>query len=616
MNLQGYKGSEIFLNEKDRGNSFKEAIQSSVGDYTGTLRKMMINHYVDPILRTGTLKEDNPNTYAVIEQMTDSALNRVENKMDLIDTGIRNGVDTIAKGIYDVMGKDFKPGDPVFDRIKNSVLETFYLMKLMAKPVFAVGQIMSTPVQAIRHMAYDGGFRAYWSFGKGLAKLASGDEELRNSMFRVSQTTNTFEPQFIEALHLNKNDNSLIEAIKKYVFLNKVNEGADSMSRAMTYAAMYEHYKSLGNSPAEAERLAMHGTDTTMVQYGRSEQAPIFQHAGIMGEMVRPLQTFGQAQLANIIGDIRHFETMKPSTWAPLLVYGLTASAVGGVLSVQFIQEYEIIRKWLAAKFPEYAPPSILDLIARDESMMDRILPDSDAQRHAIMLGIPSMSGIDLSSSVRSNETFGTLVGAVAMAEENWTRLFPLISFGADAVQGAGTLLAKSLGKPQTAGETSKAINQLAPVGPIAYGSKELLGLNETKIGNEGTGMMPLGSTGDASKPRTRTDVVAGLMGTKSTNDRITTLAALQRTADDKQRQVQIKRLADLAIETGNPEYLEKIVSMNVTESALKNMIGTELFNRLMDVDTRYIINSKGKVPANAETARKVNVLNKFRSSQ
>ena len=525
-------------------------------------------------------------------------------------------MDTIAKGVYDVLGKEFKPGDPVFDKIKNNVLETFYLMKLMAKPVFAVGQVLSTPVQAIRHMAYDGGFRAYLSFGKGLAKLVTSDAELKDSMFRVSQTTNTFEPQFIEALHLNKNDNSIVEGIKKYVFLNKVNEGADSLSRALTYAAMYEHYKSLGKSKAEAEKLAMHGTDSTMVQYGRSEQAPIFQHSGIAGEMVRPLQTFGQAQLANIISDIRHFETMKPSTWAPLLTYGLTATAVGGVLSVQFIQEYEIIRKWLATKFPEYAPPPILDLIAHDETMMDRILPDNEAARHAVMFGLPSMSGIDLASSVRANETFATMIGAVILSEEAWVRMFPLLNFTADAMSGAGTLTAKALGNPTTAGQTAKAIQQVAPVGPIAYGAKELAGVNETRIGGKNTGMMAMGATGDASLPRTKTDIVAGLMGTRSTNDRLTTLATIQRAETDKKRNLQVKNLADLAIETGDPKYLEKIVALNVTPTALKNMIGTEMYNRLVESDTRYIVNAKGKAPATAETARKAQVLDKFRRTE
>ena len=614
-NLEGYKGSEVFASAKERGNSFKEAIQNSVNDYTGTLRKMQINHSVEPIIRNGA-ETMHPDTLAVIQQMSDSALNKVENKMAVLDDSVRNWVDSAAKTLYDVAGKEFKPGDPVFDKIKNGMLETFYLTKLMAKPVFAVGQVISTPVQAIRHMAYDGGLRAYMSFGKGLFKLAINDKELKDSIFKVSQETNTFEPQFIEALHLNKNDSSLLEGIKKYVFLNKVNEGADSLSRVLTYASMYEHYKSLGKTKAEAEQLAMHGTDTTMVQYGRSEQAPMFQHTGIVGEMARPLQTFGQAQFANLVGDIKHFKTLQPKTWAPLLTYGLTATMVGGVLAPAFITEYEIIRKWLNAQHPEYSIPSVLDLVAHDDSMIDRIIPDNDLVRKTIEYGLPSLSGVDLSSSVRANENFTTLLGSVLLAEESWTRMFPLIQVTADTVSGGSVLISEALGKKHTDADLSKAVNKALPVGPIAYGAKELLGVNETNIMDKQTGMMPLGNTGMAEKPRETKDVVAGLMGTRSTDDRFETQKALNRTEIDKNRQNQIKRLADLAIETGDPKYIEKIVSYGVDSKTLENMIGSEVWSRLADVETRYLVNSKGKAPANYETARKANLLNKFRSSQ
>lgn len=614
-NLEGYKGSEIFASAKERGNSFKEAIQNSVNDYIGTLRKMQINHSVEPILRNGA-ETMHPDTLAVIQQMSDSALNKVENKMAVLDDSVRNWVDSVAKTLYDVAGKEFKPGDPVFDKVKNGMLETFYLTKLMAKPVFAVGQVISTPVQAIRHMAYDGGLRAYMSFGKGLFKLAINDKELKDSIFKVSQETNTFEPQFIEALHLNKNDSSLLEGIKKYVFLNKINEGADSLSRVITYASMYEHYKSLGKTKAEAEQLAMHGTDTTMVQYGRSEQAPMFQHAGIVGEMARPLQTFGQAQFANLVGDIKHFKTLQPKTWAPLLTYGLTATMVGGVLAPAFITEYEIIRKWLNAQYPEYSIPSVLDLVAHDDSMIDRIIPDNDLVRKTIEYGLPSLSGVDLSSSVRANENFTTLLGSVLLAEESWTRMFPLIQVTADTVSGGSVLISEALGKKHTDADLSKAVSKALPVGPIAYGAKELLGVNETNIMGKQTGMMPLGNTGMAEKPRQPVDVVAGLMGTRSTDDRFETQKALNRTEIDKNRQNQIKRLADLAIETGDSKYIEKIVSYGVDSKTLENMIGSEVWSRLADVETRYLVNSKGKAPANYETARKANLLNKFRSSQ
>ena len=614
-NLEGYKGSEIFADNKERGNSFKEAIQSSVGDYTGTLRKMQINHYVEPLLRNGQ-ESMHPDTYAAVKQMTDSALNKVENKAQGIDDWVRNSVDSMVKKGYDIVGKDFKPGDPVFDKVKNGMLEAFYLTKLMAKPVFAIGQVLSTPVQAIRHMAYDGGFRAYMSFGKGLLSLATNNKDLKDSMFRVSQTTNVFEPQFIEALHLNKNDSSLLEGIKKWVFLNKVNEGADSFSRVLTYASMYEHYKSLGKTPAEAERLAMHGTDATMVQYGSSEQAPVFKHTGIAGEMARPLQTFGQAQLANIIGDIRHFQTMKPSTWAPLLTYGLTATLMGGAISPTFVTEYELIRKWLGMSHPEYALPSILDIVAHDDSIIDRILPDSDAARKAVLYGLPSMTGLDLASSVRANQGFATLLLSVLSAEENWQAMFPLITYAATTASGMGTIASELMGKKHTDGELSKGISAAMPTGPLTYGTKELFGVNETNLFGDNTGMMPLGNTGTAEKPREPIDIVAGVLGTKGTDDKFETQKALHRTEIDKNRQTQIKKLADLAIETGDQKYLEKIVSYGLDEKTLKSMIGSEVWSRLADVETRYLVNSKGKAPANYETARKASLLNKFRSSE
>lgn len=126
----------------------------------------------------------------------------------------------------------------------------------------------------------------------------------------------------------------------------------------------------------------------------------------------------------------------------------------------------------------------------------------------------------------------------------------------------------------------------------------------------------PLGNTGTASKTREPIDIAAGLMGTRSVDDRFETQKALQRTEIDKNRQAQIKRLADLAIETGDQKYIEKIVSYGIEGNALKAMIGSELWSRLADSETRYLINSKGKVPSNYESGRKASLLNKFRSQE
>lgn len=615
MNLSGYKGSELFASDAERGASFKEAIQASVADYTGSLRKMMINHHTDPILKLGDLAQTHPSTHAAATQMVDSALNRVTNHMQGFDVALRNSVDAIAKSVVDVAGGEFKPTKPVFDSTKNAVLEAFYLMKIMAKPAFAVGQVISTPVQALHAMTRVNGLKAYVSFGKGMFKLATNNPELRSSLDRVSQNTNTFEPQFIEALHLNQTDSKLLNGIKKYVFLNRLNEVADSFSRVLTYSAMYENYRAEGHSTFDAERLAMQGTDSTMVAYTRAEQAPVFQHMGIAGEMARPLQTFGQQQLANVIADIRHFETMHPSTWVPLLTYGLMSTLVGGAVSAMFMQEYELIRRYLNRKFPEHRLPSILDMVAHDDSFMDRILPDSNVAREAVLYGLPSITGIDLASSTRANETFGTLVGSVLLAEKNWNEMFPLLTFAGDTVSGVVTLTSEAMGNTHQSGELRKATQQALPVGPIAYGANELMGVNTTKIAGENTNKIAVGKDGSALMDRTPTDITAGLLGTKSTKERHITQQAYQDSQEDKERKANIQRLASLAVQTGDKKYVEKLATYGLNGDQLQSLLSGDVYNKLVDMQIRTITNKQGNVVDNPETARKAKRLFNFRGS-
>ena len=91
-------------------------------------------------------------------------------------------------------------GSDSFDSIHGNVLEAFYLMKLMAKVTFPLSQVLGA-AQGIREMSYDGGYiRPYISFAKGIGKLITNDADLRSVLEKASQETNTFEPQFIEAL--------------------------------------------------------------------------------------------------------------------------------------------------------------------------------------------------------------------------------------------------------------------------------------------------------------------------------------------------------------------------------------------------------------------------------
>ena len=63
-----------------------------------------------------------------------------------------------------------------------------------------------------------------------------------------------------------------------------------------------------------------------------------FQHlGGIIGEGMRPLQTFGQMTVGNLVADVkRMFDNPKKlKSYAPFIMYGLTATLLGEQLQVQ-----------------------------------------------------------------------------------------------------------------------------------------------------------------------------------------------------------------------------------------------------------------------------------------
>jgi len=282
-NLSGYMGNELFMSNKELGASFKKAIQQSVDDYSGGIRKMIIQHHTDPILEKLQAQNLDENTLLSAKQMVESSLNRTENNFEKFDDALRNNWD---KALLNLTGKIKANGKYSFDHFSNNALEFFYVMKLMPKIGFAVGQLMSLG-SAVREMSYDGGFiRPYWSAGKALTKLVSGDNDLKDTLAKISQESNTFEPKFIEALHLSESENKIWKFTKDYLLLGKLNEGVDSFTRMMTFASNYEMYKDLGFSKAEDERRAMENTDSTMVTYGKTEAAPIFNKTGILGSAI------------------------------------------------------------------------------------------------------------------------------------------------------------------------------------------------------------------------------------------------------------------------------------------------------------------------------------------
>jgi len=620
-NMSGYMGSELFHNADERGVSFLKAIQQSVNDYSGGIRKMQIQHYGDPLINTpNAIASLDPSTRATMQQMVDSAMNRIpKNYLEHVDSGATEAWDTVAKKVQgDVLKANGKDSANAF---YNAGLEFFYLTKLMSKVIFPISQVL-TAATAIREMSHDGGFiRPYLGVGKALTKLLINDKKLKETLYDVSQKSNTFEPQFMEALHLTSDSSKMWEGVKTYVLLNKVNEAADSLSRMLVFASAKEMYSDLGMGEHSAIRKAQEVTDSTMVPYGKTETAPIFDNLGAVGQAIKPLQTFGQQQLANFVSDFRAMKATNPNSWAPMVNYALVSSVLGGVISVQLAQEYELYRQFMEKHFPKYAPKSLLEIAKETPDLLDRVDVDPDMVQKAVSYGLlPALSGMDVATSMRANQTFLTLLGAVITGNEEWYKMMPLLSDAVSKGSAVITIGKNLAGGYTTDAEMKQAITDVMPQGHLGYLAKELGGYNTTKFAGKeavntatGTPMTMAGANSGAAVPRTPTEIASGLLGTKSTDEKLALDTTREATLTDKAKSARIERLYNV-LASADPKsskakaIMQELVSYGIDEKAIEARLETEAFNRHVPVDVRSIANKSGMPESkrNVEKAQRI----------
>jgi hypothetical protein len=618
-NIGGSKGDQFFRSAEELGAGFKEGIQDSAQEYTSGLRNMILKTRTELMLEKA--KGDDPIAVMASRQMLDSALGRVPNKLEGFDQAIRNTVDAVARSIVESFGGNYTKENPLANSIQSAVLSTFYLFKVLPKISLLITQLLS-PIQAVRHMAYDGGLRATKSFGKGLYKLMSGDAELYDSLYRVSQRSNIIEPQFMEALGLQAGQKKTIvgittEFIKDWLLLKKPTEFSDIMSRAITYSMMYTHYRDLGLSVKNAERRAMHGTDSTMAAYSSGETAPVFKNlGGFIGESMRPLQTYGQTQVGNFIADYNHFKGKDPKTWAPMMVYGITATIMGGAATGMIISQYEAIRNLLLMTAPSYAPPSPLDIIRSMPDFLDGVVEDPDAQEKLLAYGVPSMSGMDIGSSARISETLPsnllTVISAMVEGKNEVMKLFPATNNAMNMVGGTATLSKKALGGNVTDNEMRTALTGVLPSGTIGWGAKELAGVNTTKVLGQNTNNIAVGKKQEAMMPRGSMELFSNVLGSKSTNERFQLDKNLQDSKEDYIRNQQKKKTIDLWRDTGDIKYVEKlIVDFGMTETQINTALQTQVWKAFVPKHLRTIMDQNGNITSQ-ENQRKAKRLFRF----
>jgi len=466
----------------------------------------------------------------------------------------------------------------------------------MAKPLFALAQVLQTtmiiPEMAMEHH----GLRAFYSFGKGMTKVLTGNKELMDHIKEVSQEYNVTEAQYLESMNLNKHTGTngkiskVLNSIEETVLMGKVGKGADSMSRMLSYAAAYTHYTDLGLPKAEASARARLATDKAMNTYDSASSAAMFENLGIIGQGMKPLTSFGLNQLGNFIS---YAKSAKGGDVAPLVSYALVATAMGGVLSLPFIQEYERFRQ-IAEKMFDMTMPSILEIFSGDESFLDRLNITSQDAKDVALYGLPALSGIDMTSSMRSNETLVSIMAAVALGQEDAKKLFPVLGATVDTVMAVPKAVG-ALGGMGSVAEGRTAIDSIIS-GPIGYGLKEMRGLNTTKSLGKSTNMINTGRTGDADIERTPTDIMAGFLGGRSVRQRSGDTQAFEMAARDKIRQQKQQDLMNMLSETGDPKYVKRLIDTGMTAEQVMSGIEAGVYKKNVEQYIRYFVSPKGTV--------------------
>lgn len=612
--LPGYKGSEMFMTPEELGHSFKNGVQSSMSDFTNNVKALHIKTQVEPFVTDAALKAKDPDGHAAISQMFDSSLGRNKDYLKPVTDPMNHAINSLARDIsQEILGKEYTRDKGVMRSTQEGLTTLFYLTKMVPKFAFSVlGQILSIP-QVTRHAAYGGhGIRANYSFVKGLTKLAAKDKDLYAALESDSQHYNTFEPGIIEQFDLvRKDQGKTMTAIKDWLLLQKPAKAMDSFSRVATYSILYTHYRDIGLTREAAMEQARWGTGDVQNLYDKPNQAPIYTHAGAIGDVVKPLQSYAQNYLGNLISDIQYAKASDWKTWGPIVNFTLANVITGGVLSLPLIQEYETLRKLINAKFNDVTLPSILDLFARDDSFLDKVEPADEKDRNSILYGVLSgQSGIDLAVSVRANETYATVIAGVIAGQQTFDKLVPVLG-GATAVIGGAAGVAKSLVSDVPLGERKKAMSALMPAGHLAYAANELQGNNLTQAFGESTENKSVGTKGIADAPRTGLDIAAGLMGTKTIEQKKTDLRIQEQTNAEKLRAEKLEKMSILAVETGNMEkYVTKMAELGASEREIMGALQTAGFKRIVPQEITAIVNQQGKV---SKGIKERNLLNRFK---
>ena len=291
----------------------------------------------------------------------------------------------------------------------------------------------------------------------------------------------------------------------------KPSSGADSLSRYMTFAVMYEHYKKQGLRGKALAEKAAEATEQTMVMYNMPYKSPLLQNTGMFGQAISPLLTFATAQQGLLVADAKL--ALKTGNVAPLLVTSLTAALMGGAIGLPLIAEWTLLNELLGLGLPD-----IREVLLEMDKNKEDVL---GIPAETVLLGGPTASvnslaktmgmeeGWDIGSGLRWNQIISKqITGDGSM----WDAL-PAVSYTIKVSQAMATLIKKDMGEHVTDAEYRKSAHTLS----ILVGTKFA---TDMVTGYTNRTMNAQGAASRASKATTDADRISSLIGAQSVSSR------------------------------------------------------------------------------------------------
>lgn len=591
-NMQGYLGSELFNNPVQRAEAWRKAIHSSAGEYPGILKKIMISNSVDPILKVqSVLHQTHPHSMELANMIYESGMNTVPKWSEGLDNSIRKFSDEVAISSAEILGlKEKYPEIYTIDRINGHLSHLFYLWKLVSRPGFWLGQLLTSPTAAMRHLFRDGNILdGLAAVGKSFHTLINPDPEFIKSVHWLSQNTEVFQPQFI-------NDVTRLNLLEKNKILQWLTgeipaKSADSFSRYWTYAMMYEYYKRQGYSGDDLWQQATDATNYTMITYGRSDKPLVFQKMGVLGDAVAPLQTYAQGQLGNLFADLYLIKDRKDlKSLLPLAMTGISTILMAGSMGLPLLAEYEALRL-IVKKITGWEAPSLYDFMLRNFDDSINFGP------------ISSATGVDIGSTMR----FNPILSGIMLGQKSFLEYLPAISFSTSIPTNLLTFANwEMFGGEVTDAQARRAGLELIPGG---YGSL----LDEGAFNAGSRAFVPGGIKGHAQVPQTNAERISVAMGLPSVEQ--TKQRRISNIIDQEEKDLTAKRSLNTSILydgilKGDSDKIEKslnyLINSGLSSDNIRERINEEMKNRNIPELQRRIIGKNLNARLSRERKRKV----------